>query len=156
MMNICDRRRDRSVSSESSHARHTHSGHRCMSGYVRRCIVLIVSATLLYLAPLVGCAGNQLTPEENQRYEQLNQELNEIRAERGQIERDVNQAFQKSGQLEKSKSLKGKQTLSCGYSIGGQALGPLPFKKRKGKNAKFGQGKSSKRPSCKSHTLRVK
>ena len=72
------------------------------------------------------------------------------------MEREVAQAFQKSGELERSKGLKGKQTFGCGYRVSGQALGPLPFKKKKGKNAKFGQGKSSKRASCKSHTLRVK
>ena len=115
------------------------------------------SLALMYLLTLAGgCAGNQLTPEENQRYEQLGQELHEIQATRSQMEQHVAQAFQKSGQLEKSKGLTGQKTLSCGYRVGGQAFGPLPFKKRKGKNAKFGQAKSSKRASCKSHTLRVK
>ena len=115
-----------------------------------------LSIALLYVSSLSGCAGNQLTPEENQRYEELGMELQKIRSERGQIEREVVQAFQKSGQVEKSKKLKGQKTLSCGYRLGGDKLGPLPFKKRKGKEMKFGSSKSSKRASCKSHTLRIK
>ena len=123
---------------------------------VIRCLAWTLSLALLYLSSLTGCAGNQLTPEENQRYEELGMELQKIRAERGQIAREVTQAFQKSGQIEKSNKLTGKKTISCGYRLGGHKLGPLPFKKRKGKVMQFGPSKSSKRASCKSHTLRVK
>lgn len=147
-MNILDRRGRYSTSNQP------HASQRYFSAKKR--IAWILSAALIYMIPLSGCAGNQLTPEENQRYEKLGLELSEIQAERAQMEREVTQAFQKSGKLERSNGLKGKLTFGCGYRVGGQALGPLPFKKKKGKNAKFGQGKPSKRASCKSHTLRVK
>ena len=89
-------------------------------------VLLLCSFSLLFT---VACAGSQLTPEEEKRYQSLQEELNQIANERAQLARQVQQDFAESGRLEKQKKVMAKQALSCGQSLGNQAFGPLPFKK---------------------------
>ena len=115
---------------------------------------LILLSLLTFSTTLSGCGGSNLTAQEQERYEQLNQELAEVQRERNELSQNVQRAFKRSGELERSKKLTGSKTVSCQYRVGGQALGPLPFKKKKGKSLKLGRGKPSR--SCNTHTLKVR
>ena len=103
-----------------------------------------------------GCAGSQLTPEEEQRYNSLLEERRQISNERAQLAQQVKRDFAESGKIEKKKKALAKSALNCGYSLNNQAFGPLPFKKKKGKNAKLGNGKKSTRSGCTEHSFKVK
>ena len=104
----------------------------------------------------VACAGSQLTPDEEKRYQSLQEERNQIANERAKLARQVQQDFAESARLEKQKKAMAKQALACGQSLGNQAFGPLPFKKKKGKKAVIGSGKRAKRSGCSEHTFKVK
>jgi len=104
-----------------------------------------------------GCAGSQLTTEEQTRYDQLLVERDQIANERSQLTQQVNADFSQSGNLEKRhKAVAKDQTLSCGYLMSRSSFGPLPFRKKKDKKATFGKAKSAPRSGCKHHSLRVK
>ncbi len=111
---------------------------------------------ILSLFFTVACGGSQLTPDEEKRYQSLQEERNKIASERAQLARQVQQDFAESGRLEKQKKSLAKQALNCGYSLNKQAFGPLPFKKKKGKNAILGSSQNAKRSGCSEHTLKVK
>ena len=104
---------------------------------------------------MIGCGGSQLTPDEEARYHELQTERSKIAQKRQKMVRDVERAFKKSGDLERSKSKRAKRVLSCGYpSLQGQSLGPLPFKKRKGKSARF--KKQGSKSGCTTYSMKVR
>jgi hypothetical protein len=103
-----------------------------------------------------GCAGSQLTPQEEERYNTLLTEQKEISNERAQLAQQVKRDFTESGRIEKVKKAIAKRALNCGFSIQNQSFGPLPFKKKKGKKAKFGANGRASRSGCTAHSLKVK
>ena len=122
----------------------------------RRYKVRLIALCGFVLFSTVACAGSQLTPDEEKRYQSLQEERNQIANERAQLARQVQQDFAESGRLEKQKKVIAKQALNCGYSLNKKAFGPLPFKKKKGKKAVFGNGKKAKRSGCSEHSFKVK
>ena len=104
---------------------------------------------------LAACGGQGVTAEQEQRYNELETQLSQLSDQRGQLERKVKDDFRKSAQLEKKKRLQGKKSIGCGYQLKGQAFGPLPFKKRKGRSARLKSIGSSPLSGCASYTLRV-
>lgn len=123
----------------------------------RKLCLSSIACLLMLTMGQTGCAGSQLTPEEQTRYDQLIGERDQIASERAELARQVNADFSKSGRLEeKHKAMAKDLTLSCGYAVSKSSFGPLPFKKKKGKQATFGSAKSASRSGCKRHSLRVK
>ena len=124
----------------------------------QRCVYhLVTSAFLTIILGFAGCAGSQLSPEEQSRYDQLNAERDRISYERAQLARQVQADFAKSGRLEaKHKTIVKNAALSCGFKVSKQAFGPLPFKKKRGKSLRFGASKSAARSGCKRHSLKIK
>lgn len=105
----------------------------------------------------IGCAGSQLSTEEQNRYDELSAERDSISQERAQLAKRVQADFEKSGQLEsKTKALVKSASLSCGFKLNGQSFGPLPFKKKRGKQLSFGQDQKATRSGCAKHTLKIK
>ena len=119
----------------------------------RVCLIALCGFSLLCT---VACAGSQLTPDEEKRYQSLQEERNQIANERAQLARQVQQDFAESARLEKQKKAIAKQALNCGFSLNKKAFGPLPFKKKKGKKAVLGSGKKAKRSGCSEHSFKVK
>lgn len=94
-------------------------------------ITLLNGVLLVYIT---GCGGTELNPQQQREYEELTQKVKTLRAEARKKESKVQEGYLKSGRLEKKAKLKTTQLMSCGVSLKGQKLGPLPFKKKKGKS----------------------
>ena len=61
---------------------------------------------ILFFAQSLGCAGSQLTPEEDQKYNNLLEEQRQISEERAQLAQQVKRDFAESGRIEKQKKSK--------------------------------------------------
>ena len=98
---------------------------------------LIFSTVGLYLSGallLVGCGGTELNPAQQKEYENLKQQVSNLRSQARQKQAEVHQGYLKSGKLEKRYDTKTQGVYSCGVSLKKDKLGPLPFKKQKGRS----------------------
>ena len=95
---------------------------------------LIYLSTLGLVLLLVGCGGTELNPAQQKEYESLQQQVSDLRSQARKKHSEVHQSYLKSGKLEQKHALKTQGVYSCGVSLKKNKLGPLPFKKQKGRS----------------------
>ena len=83
---------------------------------------------------LVGCGGTELNPAQQKEYESLKQQVSDLRSQSRKKQAQVQQGYIKSGKLEKKYAVQTQGVYSCGVSLKKDRLGPLPFKKQKGRS----------------------
>ena len=106
---------------------------------------LIHLSTLGFILLLVGCGGTELNPAQQKEYESLKQQVSDLRSQARKKQSEVHQSYLKSGQLEHKNAVKTQGIYSCGVSLKKDKLGPLPFKKQKGRSLVLGKQKVVKK-----------
>ena len=101
-----------------------------------RNVMIRVMGVLVFFG-LAACGGSQLTPEQQQEYDQLATKKSELRGSLSKVKSKSESTFKRLGKLEKKHKAVAKGALGCGVDPGKQAFGPLPFVHKKGYRAKI-------------------
>ena len=102
-------------------------------------------STLGLVLLFVGCGGTELNPVQQKEYENLKQQVSDLRSQARKKQSEVHQSYLKSGRLEHKHAVKTQGIYSCGVSLKKDKLGPLPFKKQKGRSLVLGKQKAVKK-----------